>query len=91
MAEAVRLYYRPEADTLDLWLGEPREDEAEPLTDNVVVKLRRGRPVGLEVLQVSRLSPEDLDALPPRLREALADALDRLAAARSALRRRQRP
>ncbi|MDG6939012.1 MAG: hypothetical protein JRN39_01225 [Nitrososphaerota archaeon] len=44
------LYYNPDADTLDIWLGDPSSEAyAEPLTENLVSKRnRRGEVVGLD-------------------------------------------
>ena len=76
----IRLYYLPELDTLDLWLDNPNKEEiAEPLTDNIILKLdNKGNTIGLEILSLQKLNHNDLAQLPPLLRKALQQTLRKL-------------
>jgi len=78
----IRLYYLPELDTLDLWLGDPESEAvSEPLNDNVVVKLdKKNCVVGVEVISLSRLSQDDVESMPVEIREAFMLALKKIAA-----------
>lgn len=82
MERLIRLYYLPELDTLDLWLGDPESEAvSEPLNDNVVVKLdKKNCVVGVEVISLSRLSQDDVESMPVEIREAFMLALKKIAA-----------
>ena len=80
--EIVRsIYYNPDSDTLDIWLGEPSsEAHAEPLTENLVGKRnRRGEVVGFEVITLSKLNSEDMRKMPEEARLLLKESATRLA------------
>lgn len=74
------LYYNPDTDTLDVWLGDPsREVHAEPVTDNLVSKYNaQGNVIGFEVIQLSRLNNEDMKRMPEEVRVLLMQSATRL-------------
>ena len=51
-AVKVEVYHLPELDTLNLWLDDPEKEEiAEPLGDNIVLKLdKKGETIGVEII-----------------------------------------
>lgn len=76
-AVKVTLYYLPKLDTLDLWIDDPgKEREAVPIGDDMAVKLDdQGRPIGVEILPLEKLSTDDVKKLPEELHTALLDTL----------------
>jgi len=72
-----RLYYVAETGTLDLWVDEPgKEIIAEPLNDNIILKLdQEGNVVGLEIVDLKKLKPEDLEEVPKNISEVLKRVL----------------
>lgn len=80
--EIVRsLYYNPDTDTLDIWLGDPSsESYAEPLTENLVSKRNRQRGnIGFEIITLSKLNSEDIRKMPEEARVLLKESANRLA------------
>lgn len=77
----IKLYYQPELDTLDLWLDEPsQESYAQPLGDNITIKIaKNGAIIGAEIISLSKLTEEDLKAMPPNIRKALKTTLQKIA------------
>jgi uncharacterized protein YuzE len=79
--EIVRsLYYNPDTDTLDIWLGDPSsETSSEPVTDNLVSKRnRRGETIGFEIIILSKLNNEDMRKMPEEARALLKESANRL-------------
>ena len=78
------LYYSPDADTLDIWLGDPSgETEAEPITENLVGKRNRhGEVIGFEIIALRRLNSEDMRKLPEAARALLKESAARLSIVR---------
>lgn len=76
----IKLYYLPELDTLDLWLEDPSsEASSEPLSENLIIKLNsKGEVVGLEIISLSKLEKQDLENLPPKLKETLLASLKKI-------------
>ena len=74
------LYYNPDADTLDIWTGDPStETRGEPLTENLISKLDENENIiGFEIVQLSRLSQEDLKKMPKKVRDLLKKSVDKL-------------
>jgi uncharacterized protein YuzE len=74
------LYYNPDTDTLDIWIGDPsRESSGEPLTENLVSKLdSNGTILGFEIIQLSKLNEEDLKKMPRGVKDLLKQSADRL-------------
>ena len=65
--ELVRsLYYNPDTDTVDIWIGNPStESYSEPLTENLVSKHNtRGDTIGLEIITLNKLNAEDMKKMP---------------------------
>jgi len=80
--EIVRsLYYNPDTDTLDIWLGDPStESYAEPVTANLVSKRnRRGETIGFEIITLSKLNSEDMKKMPEEARALLKESATKLA------------
>jgi uncharacterized protein YuzE len=79
--ETVRsLYYNPDTDTLDIWLGDPSgETHSEPVTENLVSKRnRRGAIIGFEIITLGKLSSEDMRKMPEEARFLLKESASRL-------------
>jgi uncharacterized protein YuzE len=79
--EAVRsLYYNPDTDTLDIWLGDPSsETEAEPITENLVGKRNHhGETIGFEIITLGKLNSEDMRKMPEEARALLEESANRL-------------
>jgi hypothetical protein len=79
--ELVRsLYYNPDTDTVDIWIGDPStESYSEPLTENLVSKHNtRGDTIGLEIITLNKLNAEDMKKMPPNARTILKDSATRL-------------
>ena len=74
------LYYNPDTDTLDIWLGDPSSEvHAEPVTDNLVGKYNaQGNVIGYEVIQLSKLNNEDMKKMPEEVRVLLKQSATRL-------------
>jgi uncharacterized protein YuzE len=74
------LYYNPDADTLDIWTGDPSsETHGEPLTENVISKLdAKGNILGFEIIQLSKLDAEDMKKMPEEVRDLLRQSANRL-------------
>ncbi|MBI4257627.1 MAG: hypothetical protein HY619_01605 [Thaumarchaeota archaeon] len=74
------LYYNPDTDTLDIWLGDPStEDHAEPVTENLVAKRNKhGDTIGFEIITLSRLTNEDIRKMPQEARVLLKQSATRL-------------
>lgn len=80
--EIVRsIYYNPDTDTLDIWLGNVSEEAyVEPITENVVRKHNRhGDIVGFEIVSVSKLNSEDMKKMPAEARSLLRESATKLA------------
>jgi uncharacterized protein YuzE len=77
------LYYNPDTDTLDIWLGDPSaESYSEPVTENLVSKRNhRGETIGFEIITLSKLSNEDMKKMPEEVRVLLKESATRLARA----------
>ena len=77
----VKVYYLPELDTLDLWLDDPEKEEiAEPLGDNIVLKLdRKGEIIGVEIISLRNLIREDTAKLPKQVRSQVKETLKKIA------------
>jgi uncharacterized protein YuzE len=79
--EIVRsLYYNPDTDTLDIWLGDASsEATSEPITENLVSKYNRsGETIGFEVISLSKLNNEDMKKMPKVARRLLKESANRL-------------
>lgn len=79
--EIVRsLYYNPDTDTLDIWLGDPSsETHSEPVTENLVSKRNdRGETIGFEIISLSKLNAEDMNKMPEEARGLLKESATRL-------------
>lgn len=79
--EIVRsLYYNPDTDTLDIWLGDPStESYAEPVTENLISKRNnRGETIGFEIITLSKLNAEDMKKMPEEARSLLKESATRL-------------
>lgn len=74
------LYYNPDTDTLDVWLGDPSsEASSEPLTENLISKRgRRGETIGFEIIALGRLNSEDMKRMPEEARVLLKQSVSRL-------------
>jgi uncharacterized protein YuzE len=74
------LYYNPDTDTLDIWIGDPsKESLGEPMTDNLVSKLdTNGNIIGFEVIELSKLNNQDMKKMPKEVRDLLKESADRL-------------
>ena len=80
--EIVRsLYYNPDTDTLDIWLGDPStETYAEPITEKLVSKRNgRGETIGFEIITLSKLKNEDMRKMPEEAKVLLKESATRLA------------
>ncbi|MGQ9469447.1 MAG: DUF2283 domain-containing protein [Nitrososphaerales archaeon] len=76
----IRLYYTPVTDSLDLWIGNPEHEKySNPLTDNIVIKYSdKGEVIGLEILELSKLTQEDLGKLSSDVRKVLIETIANL-------------
>jgi hypothetical protein len=74
------LYYNPDTDTVDIWLGDPStESYAEPLTENLVSKRNtRGEAIGFEIITLNKFNAEDLRKMPEKARVMLRESASRL-------------
>ena len=77
------LYYNPDTDTVDIWLGNPSsESYAEPLTENLIGKHNnRGETIGLEIITLNKLNAEDMKRMPANARAVLKESAARLSIA----------
>ena len=77
----VKVYHLPELDTLNLWLDDPEKEEiAEPLGDNIVLKLdKKGEIIGVEIISLRNLIREDTAKLPKQVRSQVKEALKKIA------------
>ncbi|MHB2036530.1 MAG: DUF2283 domain-containing protein [Nitrososphaerales archaeon] len=74
------IYYNPDTDTLDIWLGDPSSEvHAEAVTDNLVGKYnQQGDVIGFEVIQLSKLNNEDMKKMPEEVSVLLKQSATRL-------------
>ena len=74
------LCYDPDADTLDIWIGDSSDEaQAEPITENLVSKRnRRGEVIGFEIITLGKLNSEDMRRLPEEARALLKESATRL-------------
>jgi hypothetical protein len=77
------LYYNPDTDTVDIWLGNPStESYAEPLTENLVSKRNiQGEAIGFEIITLNKFNSEDLKKMPEKARLMLRESAARLSIA----------
>ena len=77
----VKVYHLPELDTLNLWLDDPEKEEiAEPLGDNIVLKLdKKGEIIGVEIISLRNLIREDTAKLPKQVRSQVKETLKKIA------------
>jgi len=75
----IRVYYLPEIDTLDIWVDDPSlEVESTAISDNVILRYSGGkRVIGVEVLSLKKLCREELELVPPKIREVIVGVLSR--------------
>jgi len=74
------LYYNPDTDTLDIWLGDPSSEvHSESITDNLVGKHNaRDDIIGYEVIALSKLNNEDMKKMSAEVRAMLKQSVTRL-------------
>lgn len=66
--------------SLDIWLESSEPVETQELTQNVLAKLdRKGRIVGVEIVELEALNREDIEALPFEAKRLLHHLARRLA------------
>ena len=77
------LYYNPDVDTLDIWIGDPSsETHGDPMTENLISKLdAKDNVIGYEIIQLSNLDAEDMEAMPKEVRALLRESANRLSLA----------